>query len=85
MKPIHLFQDFGTIFLMFNPTSISTKRKRTQVSNYQDKNLQTYDSENHVKEVLPTKLATWKDHYIHSSKRGQGPYHPRLNKSSQPI
>jgi hypothetical protein len=41
--------------------------------------------ENHVKEVSPTKLATWKDHYIHSSKRSQGHYYPQLNKSSQPI
>jgi len=29
---------------MFNPTSILTKRKRNQVSDYQAKNLQTYDS-----------------------------------------
>ncbi len=44
MKPIHYFQDFGTIFKMFNPTSISTKRKRNQVLDCQAKNLQTYDS-----------------------------------------
>jgi len=29
---------------MFNPTSILTKRKRNHVSDYQAKNLQTYDS-----------------------------------------